>query len=910
MEYGALVHNNSAFDALSDSTASVSEGDFIDEVLAHGCWLETTGGSYNLTQPCATNPPSLSDPNLHYWTSSDPNHQIYQQESELSFPFQSESFVVASSEVGKRWWIGPKANPGPSSSVKERLVLAVGYLRDYTKNANVFLQIWVPTRREGTYVLTGAHDHAPPYPSVDDPSRKTLEYYRNVSKGYQLAAEEESEECRVILGKLPDQWTPTVRFFKSHEYVTYVNYAQQHYDLRGSLALPVFERGNGTCLGVVEIVMTNHNINHHPQIDNACHSLQTVDFNKSTCQNLISPSVKVFDELYLAALNEIVEVLTSVCKTHNLPLALTWAPCGQQGKGGCPNDNFVGCLSTVDSACYVTDLDLLGFQEACSEYHLLRGQGIVGTAFTTTKPCFATDITAFSKTEYPLSHHATMFGLHAAVAIPLRSVYTGSADFVLEFFLPKNCHDGEEQKQMLNLLCVVVQQACRSLHVAMDKQMEEEFTFTVGDMLAAASKGGAHKEETLEFGSCNLEEASSKESSWIAHMMEAQTQHKGKGVSVSLEYLEEPKQEFKVTTNWEGAHVGFCNGQTFSDYGQIHPSSAASRASVEGGGESHAFGGRRSSGGRKSGEKRRTKAEKTISLPVLRQYFAGSLKDAAKSIGVCPTTLKRICRQHGITRWPSRKIKKVGHSLRKLQLVIDSVQGAEGAIQIGSFYSSFPELSSTNLSGSGPSQSSSISDHSKKAHARPEHGLYGHGGPTLKSPPSCCSQTSTIINRSSADFIMAENPEALLKRAHTHVEAELREDTKHFASQQKPLGEHPSVEILPPLPENSGWNARDGDAFRVKATFGDEKIRFSLQPNWGFRELQLEIARRFNLDDVSNIGLKYLDEEGEWVLLTCDADLEESKDTYRSSKNRTMRFALFQASPLNLANTFGSNSSS
>lgn len=300
MEYGAaLLHNNSAFETLSDSTTtSVSEvGDFIDDLFANGCWLETTGhggSSYNLTNLTSL----INDPNLHnYWmTSSDPNHhhhqhqQIYQQDqSEVSnfSLFQSESFVVANTEVGKRWWIGPKANPGPSSSVKERLVLAVGYLREYTKNTNVILQIWVPTRRE------------------DDPScnNKNLEnYYRNVSKVYnhhhQLAGEEESAEdqCRVFLGKLPDhhqhQWAPpaSVRFFKSHEYVAYVNnfaphvhhhHSQQHYDmLLGSLALPVFERGSGTCLGIVEIVIPNHqnNIDFHPQIDNVCHSLQVSFF--------------------------------------------------------------------------------------------------------------------------------------------------------------------------------------------------------------------------------------------------------------------------------------------------------------------------------------------------------------------------------------------------------------------------------------------------------------------------------------------------------------------------------------------------------------------------------------------------------------------------------------------------------
>ncbi|WJX67794.1 hypothetical protein P8452_52231 [Trifolium repens] len=51
-------------------------------------------------------------------------------------------------------------------------------------------------------------------------------------------------------------------------------------------------------------------------------------------------------------------------------------------------------------------------------------------------------------------------------------------------------------------------------------------------------------------------------------------------------------------------------------------------------------------------------------------------------------------------------------------------------------------------------------------------------------------------------------------------------------------------------------------AFRVKATFADEKIFFSLQVMCGFRDLQLEIARRFNLNDMNNLVLKYLDDEG------------------------------------------------
>ncbi|KAI3781047.1 hypothetical protein L2E82_11046 [Cichorium intybus] len=451
-------------------------------------------------------------------------------------------------------------------------------------------------------------------------------------------------------------------------------------------------------------------------------------------------------------LEEIREVLKAVCDANCLPLAQTWSLCSQQGRHECRNKS-TACISVVPSASYLFDPNVLGFYEACHGVHLLRGEGIAGKALSTNQPCFATDVTAFSATEYPLSAAARAFGLGGAVAIRLRSTYLGPIDFILEFFLPNDCRNDEEQKNMLSSISSVIQNVSRSLRVINDDELVEE------------------------------DESSS--TAWISRAQK-------RGESFILSFKEEPQEEFKVINQW--------------DYTKEQKSKPKGK--------------KRSFGIRKMEEKRRVKPEKNISLPVLQQYFPGSLKDAAKNIGVCPTTLKRICREHGIMRWPSRKIKKVGHSLKKLQTIIDSVQGADGTIKLGTFYKNFPELSSRPTTD------------------------YGN----LRSHSSSCGSPN-------------------------------ERKSKVRSKREK---------LLDCDDSNEG-------VFRVKVVYGEEKIRLSVLKDCGFGDLRREVMRRFGMDDVNSVTLKYLDDDLEWVLLTCDADLEECMDINVASRRCTIKVLVHES---------------
>jgi len=61
--------------------------------------------------------------------------------------------------------------------------------------------------------------------------------------------------------------------------------------------------------------------------------------------------------------------------------------------------------------------------------------------------------------------------------------------------------------------------------------------------------------------------------------------------------------------------------------------------------------------GEKKSSQAAVRAAKSITLEELRTYFNKPIEEAARTIGICSTLLKKICRRYNIRRWPYRQVR-------------------------------------------------------------------------------------------------------------------------------------------------------------------------------------------------------------------------------------------------------------
>ena len=381
---------------------------------------------------------------------------------------------------------------------------------------------------------------------------------------------------------------------------------------------------------------------------------------------------------------------------------------------------------------------------------------------------------------------------------------------------------------------------------------------------------------------------------------------------------------------------------------------------------------------------------------------------------VCPTTLKRICRQHGISRWPSRKINKVSRSLKKLQGVIDSVQGAEGALRINALTGdittaavpaagvadptsrdaaraqgnwsvswSTPSLHAcdsehkvgggtllvpkeedrrrhdpcspqsvlmsifsspagkstrqwqTNGNDSGPVSSLSpgsnstvgtgdaaifeVCKHNRdlptatsqktsplagsldiKVSPSSTTGSRGSGMLETKTQYGCeilvsddvsaqatmedgCATVGNIEPVHVSSITHSKDGEEVIGRAGLS-----NSDSPHFGSstaQGTSDCSSPSSEGNPSS-QTKTWPTH-GDVVTIKVTYGQDTVRFKLASDKTYTDLREEVNRRLKL--AGTFDLKYLDDDEEWMLLACDADLRECIEVMRASRRNAIK---------------------
>ncbi|KAL7189694.1 hypothetical protein ACSBR1_039355 [Camellia fascicularis] len=510
--------------------------------------------------------------------------------------------------------------PRAKWELKDEIKCVVGKVFNRSRIDTLLVQYWAPIITDGQVVLTTQNQ-----PFALSKIYKRLCRYRMISKHYEFYVDGETTEQqlglpgRVFKHQLVES-SPNVEYYSNKEYPQLEHALSCQ--IRAALALPVFEPADHTCVGVLELLfITRDAFLIFFEEGCAYDAFLGLDLK---CLNLWEhPFMEDKNEATLR--DEILDVLKLVLDVHVLPLAQIWRTCRV-----CRSlfNNGVFGLSRMSGLSYLMEENGDIFLRACGHHHLRKGMGVVGTALKSLNLVFCADVTQFSITEYPMTHYAREFGLSGCgcFSVCLRSSNPGNDIYVLEFFLPvSNKVGGNVMTSLMKEILGTMKKKIQSFKLASGEELGEELIVEV-----ISFKYGEKKIRTLKLSSG-----------------------------------EELGEEFSEVTDFHNGEK-LNSVQNGADLMELESSDQQSMDAVNN--ESNVISAERSnstcSQGKGTRKKLKRKQNKTggkgeVFLEDILQTSQMRMEDAAKSLHVSVSTLKRACRKFGIPRWSPHHINQL-----------------------------------------------------------------------------------------------------------------------------------------------------------------------------------------------------------------------------------------------------------
>ncbi|KAJ0427807.1 putative transcription factor Nin-like family [Helianthus annuus] len=689
-----------------------------------------------------------------------------------------------------------------------------------------------------------------------------LSLYRRDSEGRSFVVDKDHEEedcsppARVFRRGLPE-WTPDV-----------TNYMPKHFlqqecaircNLHGYLALPVFDSNTLLCVGVLELLTSSKYTSYAYEVQQLHNALETVDLR--TTQAFGCPALNVLNERRKNDSDKIYGILKTACDIHGLPLAQTWAVSEHSSsvshenviKRSCSSfdTRCVGkvCMSRAALPFYVQDLGVWPFSKACRERHLDGSRGYVGKALLSHGSCFCGDVTKLSEEEYPLVHNALMNGLTSCFAIFLHSVEAND-DYVLEFFLPPDIKDCGDVKNL-------VQTLKQKIETASGFELGDSSLIQVVGPPTNIGRSLSIDAHTIQISSItttknNKFETVTSDSESVMENIANKTESSANVPNQCPPKQIHPDKFSDIITGTEN-NINVVGARKNNDM-ISYPSVSMQKTSdniTDAGEKNNRL---------KQGRKRKIDS---LTMEAVEKHVEKPIDEAAKSLGVSRSTLKRFCREHDMPSWPLPNHRK--KTVHTTDLKPSPKAWTKQNLQWQSnkrFRFAFVVFLMVRVK--------------RWSCLIKSHGVSGKWW--------SCGRHSYLPSKS--DFIyQAARLFVLLRRwKNKNSMRNTLRSGDHLAGIESTTKPKYTTNIINPYscvaestlvhasPKQTVTNISNIKMVTVKATFNADMIKFQFPTSSGLLELEHEVARRIKLKS-RRPRLKYRDEDNDLILLACDADL-------------------------------------